>query len=407
MMKWSVFALLFVAIAADVYIYRSVICRYFRHLPARIAYVIFAFVTDGAAVAALGFYIFSGLRSQSGLIVVMWLVWLFFLTTLPKLLFAAGGLLDYFSKLAFRRDIPIFRGVMSVVAAVLVVVMVCGASVGRTKLRVEQIEAASARVPAAFDGYKIVQISDLHLGTMPNAEKRLEKIIEKIATLQPDMVVNTGDLINTDQAELTLEISERLANLKAPDGVWTVWGNHDLGFYMRDSLKPEDNLALLNTKVQGMGWNTLSDRSVWIHRGGDSILLSGIDYPRGHNLNGHNSTLAGADLAEAYDGIPTDPYNIALSHAPQMWDDIVAAGRGDLVLSGHVHAMQMKIRLFGRTFSPATWMYDEWSGKYSRKYDKKVEKSTLYINDGIGCVGYPMRIGARPEITIITLKRCE
>ena len=95
--------------------------------------------------------------------------------------------------------------------------------------------------------------------------------------------------------------------------------------------------------------------------------------------------------------MPDSLYNITLVHVPQLWLPIVERGYGDLTLSGHVHAMQLK--LFG--WSPAQWMYTRWSCRYEE------QGSTLYINDGIGYVGYPMRIGADPELTIYTLKRCE
>jgi predicted MPP superfamily phosphohydrolase len=197
-----------------------------------------------------------------------------------------------------------------------------------------------------------------------------------------------------------------LKTITAPDGVWMAWGNHDLGFYIKSdaNLTPRENFAAMSEKVRGVGWSILSDASTYIRRGGDSIALTGVDYPT-MRLNGHNSELGGADLESAFRGVEGDPFNVVLSHTPLLWDDITARGRGDLTLAGHVHAMQTKLRLGKKTWSPALYIYPEWSGQYV--ITKCGKKSTLYVNDGIGCVGYPMRIGARGEITVITLKRCE
>jgi predicted MPP superfamily phosphohydrolase len=424
MIKWLVFMLFLATVVADVYIYRGVICRWFRKLPARVSYVVFALLTDGTALAAFGLIAFSGSGSSAGLAVAMWLVWGFLLTSLPKVLFASGALLDYLTGLAVRRRVRVFRATATVFSVAMVVVMTCGATVGRNKFRVVEVEVCSDKIPEAFDGYRIVQISDIHIGTMVNPEKHISRLAERIATLRPDMVVNTGDLVNMTHAELTPEVTAALSRITASDGTFSIWGNHDLGFYIRDTteMSVEENFARLGEKMRQTGWRVLSNESVWIRRVDhsydhladgsldrmvDSLLLSGIDYPNsGHRLNAHNHTLGGADIPATFRDLPGDLDSIVLAHTPNLWGEITAAGRGDLTLAGHVHAMQMKLRLGSCIFSPARWMYDEWSGLYGAEGGNG-EKKILYVNDGIGCVGYPMRIGARPEITVFTLKRHE
>ena len=406
-MKWLVLMLFVAALVADAYIYRGFIVRRFKRVGVRAAYLVFAALTDGVALTALMLYGAAADRGSAGVITVMWLVWVFFLVLVPKILFAVGGVLDRLARLAVRRRVTIFRWTGAAVAAAVMATMVCGATVGRTKLRVEEVEVCSDRVPAAFDGYRIVQFSDIHIGTMLRPEKQLARLVDKINALGGDLVVNTGDLVNLKQEELTAEVMDILATIDTDYGVWSVWGNHDLGFYLKEGgeYSPEENLELLSTKLQLMGWRPLSDSSAWIRHGGDSILLTGLDYPRDPMLNGHNESLAGVDLTAAFEGVEGDPFNVVLAHTPKLWNGIMAIGRGDLTLSGHVHAMQTRLRIFGKTWSPAQYMYDQWSGKYTLGRGEK--KSTLYVNDGIGCVGYPMRIGARGEITVITLKRCE
>ena len=407
-MKLFVVILFSIAVVADVCIYLTLIRRRFRRLPAHLSYLIFALVTDGAALSALMLYGSAADGGSAGGIAVMWLVWLFFLALVPKVLWLLGRVVDGLLRLAVRRRVTFFRWAGIVLAVAVMAVMVSGATTGRTKLRVEEVEICSSRVPAAFDGYRIVQFSDIHIGTMLCPERQIARLVESVNAQKADMVVNTGDLVNLTNDELTPAIMEILSRLDAPGGVWSVWGNHDLGFYIKEgaALTPKENFAALSEKVRGMGWQVLSDRSTWIRRGGDSLLLTGIDYPT-TRLNGHNNELGGADFDTAFGmAAGVDPFSVVLAHTPTLWDGITSRGRGDLTLSGHVHAMQTKLRFFGRLWSPAQYMYKEWSGKYLGEGREK--KSVMYVNDGIGCVGYPMRVGsARGEITVITLKRCE
>lgn len=147
------------------------------------------------------------------------------------------------------------------------------------------------------------------------------------------------------------------------------------------------------------GWRVLDNETVYLRRGDDSIALSGISYDRSLARQRHDRTLPGYDFSTTYRDVPQELYNITAAHIPQLWEQILDAGYGDLTLSGHVHSMQCKIRLFGRAFSPAQLMYRHWSGPYEK------QGRTLYVNDGIGYVGFPMRIGANPEITLFELRR--
>ena len=151
-----------------------------------------------------------------------------------------------------------------------------------------------------------------------------------------------------------------------------------------------------------MGWHVLQDSTCYLHRGADSISLSGFAFDPQFKKERHDRVLPLSSAEKGYRDVPAALYNITLVHIPQHWDEIREVGYGDLTLSGHTHAMQLKLRLGeGRGWSPARLIYPRWGGRYDE------QGSTLYINDGIGYVIYPMRIGARPEITLITLKRCE
>ena len=134
----------------------------------------------------------------------------------------------------------------------------------------------------------------------------------------------------------------------------------------------------------------------------DAYLITPLDFSRELLEHRHSADVADSlDLRPVYDGVPSDKFNVTVSHMPQLWRKISALGYGDLVLSGHVHAMQMKGRIGSFEFSPSQLMYSEWSGHYEE------QGSHLYITDGVGSVGFHLRIGAPPEITLLTLRRAD
>ena len=248
---------------------------------------------------------------------------------------------------------------------------------------------------------RIVQLSDMHLGTIVSPERELTRIVDSVNALHPELVIFTGDLVNIRASELDGQAMRLLRLIEAP--VVSVTGNHDVGSYIRDtvSLPRERSLADLLAAQRAMGWRVLDDETLYLHRGGDSISLSGISFDPALRKQRHDSDLEATNLDRVYAGVPDSLYNLTAVHLPQLWEQITARGYGDLTLAGHVHAMQFKVRLFGRAWSPAAWLYERWSGRYDE------QGRTLYINDGTGYVAYPMRLGAWPEVTLFTLKRCE
>lgn len=318
----------------------------------------------------------------------MWLLWAWIVTVIPRMacyLFRAAGL-------------PLAG---YVAAGALALLFVWGTTSGRTRLRVNRVEITSERIPEAFDGFRFVQISDLHVGSMVCPENELQRLADSINALRPDAVFVTGDVVNIRAEELDERISALLQRIDGP--VWSVTGNHDVGTYIKDSERhpAAENLREVVARQRSIGWSVLEDTTVYLRRRTDSIALTGISFDPALRERRHDRHLPAPDLARIYAGVPASLYNITLAHVPQLWEPLSAAGYADLTLSGHVHAMQMKIRPFGgRGWSPAAWFYTRWSGRYDQG------PHTLYINDGIGYVAYPMRLGAWPEITLFTLKRC-
>ena len=325
---------------------------------------------------------------------MMWLTWAWLLLTLPRL---AYYFFAFFAALRLRAV-----GVM--LAAAIVAGFVWGTVVGRKALYINQIEICSERLPESFDGVRIALFTDLHIGNLVNQKAEIGAVVEAINRENPDWVCFTGDLVNIRYSELDEEAMALLQQIEAP--VYSILGNHDVGSYIRKEqrLPAEVSTARLVERQQAMGWQLLQDTTRYLRRGADSISLTGLAYDPSHWKQRHDADLPFMGGDKAYNDIPKELFNLTLVHVPQLWGQIVAHGYGDLTLSGHTHAMQMKIRLpfgKGRTWSPAAWLYEQWSGRYER------DGKTLYVNDGIGYVGYPMRLGAAPEITLITLKRCK
>lgn len=392
------------ALVVDYYIYRRVISRHNFGKLWEIGYLAYAFIVDTMVVTALLTYQAASDGDNSVMIrFVMWVIGLFFLNAVPKFVYAAVSLGDYLIQMRTKKVSHYFGYTGTFLALCVAGIMLHGMTYGRSDIRVTVVELNSDRLPASFDGFKVAHFSDVHLGGLVCRDGFLEKMVGKINGLEPDMIVNCGDLVNNHYKELDDAAVRILQGLKAEYGVYSVMGNHDLGIYVRDTVKMPVSKSVREVIAiqERMGWNVLRNTSAYIHKGGGSISVSGLDYPIDVTLNGvsgHSSRLMGADIRDTYRGVPDSVFNIAVTHAPQLWNELLAAGKGDLTLAGHVHAMQMKFSARKKSWSPAKFMYNRWSGLYEEN------GRYLYINDGMGYVMYPMRIGTKPEITLYVLR---
>ena len=351
-------------------------------------------------IALASYKSFSNADSHAYMQLILWVILLFFLSVVPKLVYAIFSFLDYLVQWVRHRHSGIFKRIGIICAFLVLGVMIWGATGGRNRIVVKEVTLESNKLPADFDGYKIAFFSDLHIGNLPTKSTLAERMVAKINSLNPDIVVNGGDLVNMDARELNTKYQTILSGIKSSDGVYAVIGNHDLGIYMHEpDITVEQNIQMLEDKYKSMGWNLLLNDTRYIKRNNDSISISGIKYPKDTRLNANVDGFGADNLDKTYEGVPDSTYNIMISHTPQKWNDILRYGISDLTLSGHVHAMQMKFGFGKNKWSPAEWMYERWSGLYNEgdKY--------LYINDGMGYVMFPMRISAYPEITLITLKK--
>ena len=265
-----------------------------------------------------------------------------------------------------------------------------GTVVERNCFRVKRVEVESSRLPASFDGYRVVHISDMHLNSFAGREKALQRAVDKINALNPDVVLFTGDLVSLGHWELD-GMQDILEGIRAKDGVFSVLGNHDYSEYHRWPSKQEqaEAVEMLKRRQRDMGWRLLLNENEPIARGADTISIVGVE-----NISGDRHFRTYGDLAQAMQGAD-GAYKILLSHDPSHWRKEVAGKSDiDLMLAGHTHAMQ--VMLFG--WSPSSFIYDEWGGLYSEG------EQSLYVNRGLGQTVFKARIGAMPEITLLELK---
>jgi hypothetical protein len=261
------------------------------------------------------------------------------------------------------------------------------------KVRTSKIKLSN--LPSSFKGLKIVQISDFHIGSFISEEPVL-KVVEIINKLEADVVVFTGDLVN-EIAEEALPYLHLLKNVKANMGVFSILGNHDYGdyFYQPDEIeKKEANKNLMKKIYKDIGWKLLLNEHAVLTKGDDKLVLLGVE-----NWGDKGRFQKYGDITKAKMGTNEEDCKILLSHDPSHWEAKVLPEHKDiaLTLSGHTHGMQFGIEIPGFKWSPSKYMYPQWAGLY-----KKAEQY-IYVNRGIGFIGYPGRVGILPEITLIEL----
>lgn len=309
--------------------------------------------------------------------------------TIPKMIFMLTSILLKLIRRLVRRPVP--HGWIALIpSSVTFGYILFGAIEGKEHFQVKEVTFYSPDLPDAFDGYRILQLSDIHSGSWKGNGKALQKAIDMCNRQNADLAVFTGDLVNSRADEL-LEFMPILSQLKASDGVYSVLGNHDYGSYVKweNEQARLANVDSLIARENRMGWCMLQNAHRIIYKGTDSIAVAGVEN------SGKPPFPDRGDLPTALQG--TDGmFKILLSHDPTHWRRKVLPDTSvQLTLSGHTHDMQ--ISLFG--FSVSKFIYPEHRGMYLDG------NRGLYVNIGLGYVLFPMRLGAWPEITVLTLKK--
>lgn len=265
--------------------------------------------------------------------------------------------------------------------------------------RIRRVELTFPNLPRKFHGMRIVQISDLHLGSWASIGP-MEDAAEMINELEADMVLFTGDLVNFSTRE-AYRFKNILKTIQARHGVYAILGNHDYGEYMTwpDEQSKEKNMEDLYRFYEEIGWKLLRNENHVLSKGEDKIALIGVE-----NWSASPRFLSLGDIKKAAAGTEELPFRILLSHDPTHWEKVISkAHQGiDLTLSGHTHGFQFGVEFRNFRWSLAQYVYKYWAGLYGITHPDK--EQYLYVNRGLGMVGYPGRVGILPEITLITLE---
>ncbi len=267
-------------------------------------------------------------------------------------------------------------------------------------------------LPPGFKGLRIGHLSDIHSGSFWD-KRAVEKGVDKLMREKPDIIFFTGDLVNSLADEMNEDYIRIFSRLKAPMGVYSILGNHDYGDYHqwpdRNTFNEGNNLQSNKSHMSPMqlanldklkeihavmGWDLLLNENRILQRGEDKIALIGVE-----NFGAKGRFARYGVLSEAYAGTEMYPVKLLLSHDPSHWEAQVTKKYTDIdvTFSGHTHGAQFGIETAGFQWSPIKYMYKQWAGLY------KSGEQFIYVNRGFGYLGYPGRLGIRPEIAIITL----
>lgn len=267
-----------------------------------------------------------------------------------------------------------------------------GLTRGWRNFNVARVPVKVRNLPKAFDGLRVVQISDMHLGSFRNSTQVVQHGINLINAQEPDLILFTGDLVNNfaDEVEPWLDT---IAGLQATLGKYSILGNHDYGDYSNweSAEAKQENFERLMAHHHTMGFHLLRDEHVAIEKDGESFSLIGVQ-------NWGTRFQQYGNLAKAVEGTDPGKFRMLMSHDPTHWDAEVRDTGIDLMLAGHTHGAQFGITVNGHTFSPAQWLYEQWGGLYEK------DGLQLYVNRGFGFIGFPGRVGMPPEITVLTLE---
>ncbi|MFK8045493.1 MAG: metallophosphoesterase [Crocinitomicaceae bacterium] len=389
-------------LALEIYLFNGV-RSLFNKSKKKVFYWVYTCITAFAILSVIIMFAFRGQMSASVINIFLGIFIINFISKLVLLLFVILDDLRRLGILARNMKVKTESGISRsaflqkaglISASVPLVALSTGIAIGGAyRYKVHKKKLTFKNLPLAFNGLKIVQISDIHSGSFYDKEA-VKKGVQMIIDQKPDVVFFTGDIVNSLATEMT-DYYDVFDKITAPMGVYSILGNHDYGDYEQ---WPNDEARTQNFEdikaIHGkLGWKLLLDEHIYLEKEKEKIAVIGVEnWGSGFHKIG--------DLAKAYQNCEAD-FKILLSHDPTHWDEEVTKDYLDidLTLSGHTHGAQMGIETHNFKWSPIQLRYSKWAGLYSKG------KQHLYINRGFGFLGYPGRIGIWPEITLLEINR--
>lgn len=357
-------------------------------------------LVDSTLMGVILYYVLSGKLTGGSERRIYLLIGLFIASAVPKLAGLPLLLLEDVYRLGSYMITGGYPGryvPLSVVAAIVSLLLflniVYGMIRGKYRYQVRRIRLVYKDLPPAFDGLTITHLSDIHAGSLGDAEA-VKRGIRLINEQESDLVLFTGDFVNNRAAELE-PWKELFTGITAKSGKYSVLGNHDYGDYIPWKTRTEKaaNLRHLAALQQEMGFRLLMNEHVTMEKDGQRIAIAGVE---NWGLRGFHQY---GELDKAVAGLERETFTIMLSHDPSHWESEVLAHpkHVHLTLSGHTHGMQFGVELPGFRWSPVQYIYRQWAGRYGQ------DQQYIYVNRGFGFIGFPGRVGIRPEIAVITL----
>jgi predicted MPP superfamily phosphohydrolase len=264
---------------------------------------------------------------------------------------------------------------------------------GRFNFKTESVTIKIKGLSKDLDGLKIVQLSDMHLAGFYHHVKVLQKVMNEVNSINPDLILNTGDFVSFGWREFGRN-DTILSKAKSRYGNFAVTGNHDSGGYQPYYTEADkaNNVLIMNNLIKASGYKVLNDEFSTVNIGNAKIALIGVV------TTGRHPYIIHGDLGKATAGLDSVDLKILLTHDPNHWAEAVTGKTDiDLTLSGHTHGMQMGVLTKRIRWSPSKYFYPHWNGLFSEG------NQFQYVNRGLGVLVFPFRIWMPPEITIITL----
>lgn len=317
-----------------------------------------------------------------------------FLNLFPKLIFTLTTLFSFILRWIGGKQLQ-----LKIIAGSFIIsfgfflVIAYGLFIGKYNLNVEKRDLYFNNWPLQLNGFKVVQLSDIHLGSFGDNTRVMDETVAIVDQIDPDLLLFTGDLVNNFSQEVK-GFEPSLKQLKGRYGKYAIQGNHDYGDYSSwpDSTSKQVNLQQIQSSITDAGFKLLLNSWDKVSVNDTSIAIIGVE-----NW-GHPPFPQYADLDVAMKGIPAQLFKILMSHDPAHWQAVVVPQTDiPLTLSGHTHGAQFGIKIAGIEFSPIYWIQKNWGGLYQSS------GQTLYVNRGLGTIGFQGRVEMQPEITVLTI----
>lgn len=411
------FTILFIFILAiDFYTFKG-IRLLTNNLNSTIQYIIhigFWFITASIIIGIILFSMnFRGERQPDFYRKLFFVIGITILVIVPKLVFIIFHLTDdivHLVRIIIAKIFPVTETIENsgntisrakfltqvgiIAAAIPFTSIIYGMVKGRFNYKVRKLKLTFPNLPTSFNGLKVLQISDFHIGSFTGKQNEIKHIVDLVNEQNADLLFFTGDLVNNYAFE-TDEFVDILKNMKANIGMYSILGNHDYGDYgaWESKTEKEANMKKLINRHKEIGFNILLNESNTVNINGEEIAVIGVEnwglppFPQYGNLD------------KAMNGNAEKSFKILLSHDPSHWEaEVLKKTNIDLTLSGHTHGMQFGIEIGSFKWSPVKYKYPRWAGLYTEN------KQHLYVNRGIGFIAFPGRVGIMPEITVFELQ---